>query len=329
MANIIKGIRSAAGEVLGAINDFTSDDTLSAILTSEANKAWRAKILYDRKTRIGPKQSDNWDKPGSWSSNQDYSVHGIDNTESKSTLKDIGGIAKISSKDPSKNRIDRAHVESVRNSLEVTFGDGTIPVDEALKFRDKHHKLAGNSIIIYNISDSSNLQYIELQTVPKEIDFQGESAWAVIHSMGRNTPMYHFTGAESVIQMNISWYCNDRENPQEVVSKCRLLEAWSKANGYLSSPPVLEIQWGSSDLFKDQKFILTAATYKLSNWRADARIKDKNSKAWVYPEGYENPKMYPATATQELIFRRVSATNLTYEEIIRKEWLEKTSGIVV
>ena len=46
--------------------------------------------------------------------------------------------------------------------------------------------------------------------------------------MGRNVPMYHFTGAEDIIQFNVSWYCNDPENPEEVINKCRLLETASE-----------------------------------------------------------------------------------------------------
>lgn len=62
--------------------------------------------------------------------------------------------------------------------------------------------------------------------------------------MGRNVPMYHFTGAEDIIQFNVSWYCNDPENPEEVINKCRLLEAWSKSNGYQAAPPIVKIEWG-------------------------------------------------------------------------------------
>ena len=55
-------------------------------------------------------------------------------------------------------------------------------------------------------------QYITLQNRPPELDFRGETTWATIKSMGRNTPMYHFTGAEDIIQFNVSCYCNDQEN---------------------------------------------------------------------------------------------------------------------
>lgn len=68
--------------------------------------------------------------------------------------------------------------------------------------------------------------------------------------MGRNTPMYHYTGSEDIVQFNVSWYCDDPDNPAEVLTKCRLLESWSKSNAYQAAPPILQIQWGNSDTLK-------------------------------------------------------------------------------
>ena len=168
---------------------------------------------------------------------------------------------------------------------------------------------------------------MELQTYPEKVSFQGESTWAVINSMGRNTPMYHFTGAESIIQLNISWYCDDPANPADVLAKCKLLEAWSKGNGYISAPPILKLNWGDSELFKDELFILTEATYELSNWRGSVKQYDRKTNELVLPKGYVDTNLLPAMATQELIFRRVSATNLTHGDIISQELLNKTKGI--
>lgn len=312
MANIIsKG--------LGMVNDFTSNETISTLLTSEANKAWRAKILLDRITRPGPK---------------DHPSKVMPNTElqpkyEKSSKGQLYMPLK-KSKSVSANKLwSQDREKSSNRDFEITFStnDGTQKVRRnAIMYPRESAKEPGNQIIIYNWS-TSPVSYVILQTIPTEIDFQNESSWAIINSMGRNTPMYHFTGAESVIQMNISWFCNDRSNPQEVVTKCRLLEAWTKANGYKASPPILKLQWGRSQLFEDQFFILTAATFKLSNWRAEAKVWDYKAKKYVMPQGYVDPAMYPGTATQELIFRRVSTTNLTYEDIVPNSWIEKTNGI--
>lgn len=316
---MVKG-RRKVGEGLSMVNDFTSNETVSTVLTSEANKLWRAKILLDRITRHGPKNKDSKVNPNKGMA-IDWHKHQSKDPDARSNFYTYkGGF------DAGINQREK-EARNKRALMEVQFSkeQGTEPHNFDRAFGREAAREGGNDIIVYNMLVSP-VQFLVLQTVPKELEFQNESAWAVINSMGRNTPMYHFTGSESMIQMNISWYCNDKANPQEVVSKCRLLEAWSKANGYIAGPPILKIQWGRSDLFKDQLFILTAATYKLANWRADAKVWNKEAKKYTRPAGYEDPAMYPATATQELIFRRVSSHNLTYEDIIPQNWLNKTNG---
>ena len=313
-------VRRKVGESLSMVNDFTSKESVSTVLTSEANKLWRAKILLDRVTRRGPKNKDSKVNPNK---NNLLGIPTYGNaSKGQIYLPKKQGINAGDNREFAERR--EGHQASLR---EVSFEDGTAPREVARAYGVESAIERGNDIIVYNLL-ASPVQYLVLQTVPKEIEFQNDSIWAVIHSMGRNTPMYHFTGAESTIQMNISWFCNDKANPQEVVAKCRLLEAWSKANGYNVGPPILKLQWGRSDLFKDQYFILTAATYKLSNWRADAKVWDKDQKKFVRPNGYADPALYPSTATQELVFRRVSSRNLTYEDIIPTEWLEKTRGFM-
>ena len=145
--------------------------------------------------------------------------------------------------------------------------------------------------------------------------------------MGRNTPLYQYTGAEDTIQFNISWYCTDINNPQEVVSKCRLLESWTKANGYSAAPPILQIQWGGTEednLLVNQDFILISATYSLQNFSSMVR-RDLDKYRAMNTEGYTetNLKLYPMAATQELIFKRVSSTNLTYDNILPNTQKEK------
>lgn len=311
--------RENVGDLL-MVNDFSNTGSISNILNSKVNQKWRAGILLDRITRPGPKNVDSKRVPNQGQP-VDWHKHVSDDQKANSNFyKYSGGI------DPGANEIEK-ELRNRRALSEIVFShsDGTEPHNYDRAFSREAAREPGNDIILYNMMVSP-VQFLVLQTVPKEIEFQGESTWAVINSMGRNTPMYHFTGAETLIQMNVSWFCDDKSNPQEVISKCRLLEAWTKANGYISGPPVLKIQWGRSDLFTDSLFILTSATYKLSNWRADSKVWDRKSKSYKRPNGYVDPAMYPSTATQELIFRRVSGHNLTYEDIIPTKWLEKTRG---
>lgn len=218
----------------------------------------------------------------------------------------------------------RSRDSEVKSGKEVIIGDtkyifrgnSTKEIDEHVKQSHDDHiswlNTNNNQIIIYNCSISP-YEYIAIQNRPHTLDFKGETSWASVKSMGRNTPIYQYTGAEDVLQFNISWFNTDIDKPEEVISKCRLLESWSKANGYLSAPPVLTIQWGGTpenNLLIGQTFILISATYTLRNFNNGAR-KFNGGKIT-----YENLGLWPSVATQELIFKRVSTSNITYQDIL-------------
>ena len=310
--------------VMKPINDFTSLDQVTDITTSELNKLWRAKILLDRVTR--PAKTG-----GKASITPEAKLH-KNNIRADRGVNPKTGITESSIRvdvNKAAREVEIAQKEAQRNATsQVSFVEDNTPLSERKIKYDKRlsESLNKKRIQIYNMS-ADPITYLELQTYPEKVSFQGESTWAVINSMGRNTPMYHFTGAESTIQMNISWFCDDPANPADVLAKCKLLEAWSKGNGYISAPPILKLNWGDSELFKDELFILTAATYELSNWRGSVKQYDKKTKELVLPKGYVDTNLLPAMATQELIFRRVSATNLTHNDIISPDLINKTKGI--
>lgn len=317
-------IREPVGRyVMQPINDFTSLDQVTDITTSELNKLWRAKILLDRATR--PAKTG-----GKASITPEAKLHKNNIRADRGVNPKTGIIESSIRVDVNKaaREVEEQQKELQRKETTVYFVEDNTPLEERKIKYDKRNNesLTKKRIQIYNIS-SDPITYLELQTYPEKVSFQGESTWAVINSMGRNTPMYHFTGAESIIQLNISWYCDDPANPADVIAKCKLLEAWSKGNGYISAPPILKLNWGDSELFKDELFILTAATYELSNWRGSVKQYDRKTKELVLPKGYVDTNLLPAMATQELIFRRVSATNLTHGDIISQELLNKTKGI--
>ena len=305
------------------VNDFTTSDTVTDITTSELNKLWRAKILLDRVTR--PAKTG-----GKASVSHEAKIHKSNIRPDRGVNPKTGIVESSMRVDVNKKsrELEIVQKEQKRNSNSVTFVEDNTPlVERKSKYEVRLNEgINKKKIQIYNIS-SNPITYLDLQTYPEKVSFQGESSWAVINSMGRNTPMYHFTGAETIIQMNVSWFCDDPANPADVITKCKLLEAWSKGNGYISAPPILKLNWGDSELFKDELFILTAATYELSNWRGSVKQYDKGSKQLVLPKGYVDTNLLPAMATQELVFRRVSAHNLTHHDIISSDLIQKTKGI--
>lgn len=319
----------------------------SIVTTGPINKAWRARILTNRALSGLPKS-------GSLTPNLTKTIDSI--TSGKIVSDVVSSITGIKP-GPSATikRIRRAQDESQTqisgtpiyrgnytngdrpNTRELDIsGASDIVVnyldskEEWLAMYDKNI-VTSNKVIIFNNSVSP-YQYIELQNRPTQIDFMGESTWAVIKSMGRNTPMYHYTSAEEVIQMNISWYCNDPNNPGEVINKCRLLESWTKSNGYTNAPPILQIGWGSDgDLFYGRYFILTSATYVLSNFTSGARQRNLYKPLPTVPT--QNKYLLPYTATQELVFKRIADHNLTHAEMTTlgdgsRFTLSETQGII-
>lgn len=284
-------ISNTVTKINSEILSITSSDTFTKITTGHANKLWRAAILLHRATH-GPK---------------------------------VSTFGKVSKNDPAKssNRPDvkqgaRHYDEREANKKSVSIN--LQPHEALLKAKDEIPK---NQIILYNLT-SKPYEYIVIQNRPNSVEFKGETTWATIKSMGRNTPLYHYTGSEDTVQFNISWFCTNPADNTEVVKKCRFLEAWSKSNGYQAAPPVLRIQWGADDvLFKNHLYILISATYTLENFNDCYRkVNGDNVTREVV-----NGKLLPSTATQELIFKRVSATNLSWNDILPLNDLQTTNGI--
>lgn len=305
MARILNQI---AGGVVEKYNDLTRDS--AGVLTGPLNKLWRARIYLNRATSTLPK--DTADKGKIYDPNNPFGP-------------------RATSKNPKVNqRIQNQYRMELKHRVEGGVPFGYEEMDPAKgNSVNKNKELFMvmpevrnmNQVVIYNLV-STPYQYITLQNRPPSIDFRGETTWATIKSMGRNTPMYHYTGAEDIIQFNVSWFCNDPENPEEVITKCRLLEMWSKANSYQASPPILKIEWGNSGIFENHQYILTSATYTLNNFRNASRTRVAGKSCEI-----DDLKLLPAAATQELIFKRVSAYNLSYADIVNEETLKKTKGI--
>lgn len=182
---------------------------------------------------------------------------------------------------------------------------------EALEQLKNDKSRLKNQVKIINASVSP-YQAIILQNRPNEITIDPKSNWAAVHSMGRNVPFMMYTGGEETVSFDVSWFANDPARRDEVLWKCKLLESWSRADGYSASPPVLILSWGKSKVFRnDQYYILESARYILKNFQDLAKSNDQ----------IIDLHLNPAVATQSLVFKRISMTNLTHEDIVPLEEL--------
>lgn len=267
-----------------------SNDKFGHLLTSPLNKAWRAKILLNRKTS-NKAQSDQLKNPGP-----------IPNPKTKNTA--ITG---------------RARLEQQREHERQAFRREIVPaLAPAVKTRT-----ITNDIIIINPNASPPIS-IKIQGRPENVSVEPDTSWAVIKSIGRNNPFYMYTGAEDTVSFDVTWYAMQSDR-QDVITKCRLLESWSKSNGYSSAPPTIYISWGHSDLFRDDSFILWSAPYELTNFQNAVRIgdrRDENSQV-------VDLEYYPNCATQKLVFKRVSSDNRTTDQVVNLEKASKTEGVTI
>ena len=330
-------INAIGTTVTGVFSDLSQGfvDKTSGLTNGDINKAWRLKILFDRLG--GPATGRTLGLP------RDSSDTGKSYIPNKGKL--VRGKGDLYKGQPTP-LLNQAEHKLVQNNHLIPRPTGnvdgdnfellprdqpntkTFKVNRVSGNRDDIHSKAKNhkrnEVIIFNMNgtdDDGKYQYIIIQNRPPELEFQGETSWASIKSFGRNVPMYHFTGAEDKIQLQISWFCNDPERPWEVVQKCRLLEAWSKADGYYAGPPILQIDWGGSGLFSNALFILTSANYILKNFRDGYIDRREESSEW------KDGKLYPMAATQELVFNRISGTNLLHSSIYDPKKLEGLKGV--
>ena len=314
-------ISQQKGKILKPYNKITTEPPVNGILTSEANKLWRAKIFINRATSGLPKDDavltskdsvPNRVKAHDSFFERNPKLNPTANRETKENFRNL-----IKEGYFNKQKFEKDGSYDGRND-EIIISRQPLARHQGLQFLESS---SNNQVIIYNLTSNGSYSYLVLQNRPPEVEFRGETSWARISSMGRNTPMYHYTGAEDILQFNISWFCSDPNNPAEVISKCRLLEAWTKANGYLAGPPILKIQWGKSGIFDEHKYILTSATYTLKNFQSGHMDRREKKQQYV------DTKLFPMVATQELIFKRVSGYNLGYEDFVTEKDLYKTKGI--
>ena len=298
---------SSDEDKIGKIHDYTQ---------GPINKGWRLIILAQRARVEYPKDLNRATGKANDALNLHYARQGsLSATQQIDPWKIRNGFRTQPLPDLSLPTIDSTNVNSI-------FFRASRRLDrDTYAAKAKH-----NQIIIVNTNTSPATSII-LQNRPPTIQVNNQSYWVSVKSMGRNNPFMMYTGGEDSIQLEVSWFVTDANNRKEVLTKCRLLESWSRADGYAASPPTLKISWGSANIFENDQFILESASYQLSNFQSYSReyyVKDGADKT---PRRTLDIGLAPQCATQTLIFKRVTNSNRTHLDIIPLEELEKVADI--
>ena len=286
---------SIRGKTFKAINDVLDTEVAQTVATSHANKLWVSKILINR-------ASSKQERDNNVGRNNDIdtvanSGKGIESKESTIIL------------------------DSRSRGIDYTKANPLYQDRESLI----EYTVNTNKVYIVNISAVPYVK-LELQNRPNEIPVNPISNWSDVNSMGRNIPFAIYTGGNSSFSIDISWFSDQPNVPNDVLAKCKLLESWSKADGYKSSPPLLKIIWGGSKIFDNHTYILKSATYKLSNFNS-VSVTPKYKDGKKISNSYRNQLLYPSMATQSLVFQQVVTSNTRHIDIIPEDLLSGVIGI--
>lgn len=307
-----------AAETLRTISsgEILEDTSLEGLSLMNYTKLWRAKLLM----KSSPMAKTNYSpRPGQ---PQPTNVQNEHYTYSLSPAEKLSQEAeKISTR---RDESKASSWEEIRKSSSDSF-DFVARKEKANQDSLKRaSSMRKNEIIIVNDNVSPYISLV-LQNRPNELRITPQGTWVNIASAGRNNPFMMYTGGEDTVSFDISWYASDPKHREEVITKCKLLESWTKADGYLASPPVLQIIWGGSDIFRGQRFILESATYVLSHFQDKTRRVNSTLDNPYGP--ITDLKLYPNCATQTLTFKKVTAGNTSHSDIIPLEALTGINGI--
>ena len=150
------------------------------------------------------------------------------------------------------------------------------------------------------VVDTVNYERLEIQWVPKELDYNPESDFVAISSPGRNNSFFHFGGSDDTLTLELDWSATE-ENRQDVIRKCRWLESKSKNTDSEEGVHPVILHFGDANkLFSNRDnqstWLVVSAKYTLTQ--------------------FSRPHaMMPTQAIQQLVLKRITENQRTHDEI--------------
>lgn len=270
-----------------------------------SGKAMRAKIeIWDRSFRgfervnvNGPRDAYNYEATeNGWPGYKDARVKITDDN-----IERTSGIMV----DPNAMQTDRKPTNDYYAKNNITRDFISIIDYDYKPTTDKTNTTQSNS---ENKPKLSNRRYKEMRIpfIPRELQFSPESNFVGISSFGRNNPFYQYTGGEDTLTFEIDWL-SDEASREDVITKCRWIEALTKGDGYEDVPHRIILMWGAENkLFKDDKWIVTAAPYKVFDF----------SRGFVKDGTFTNNHLLPTRASQLITLKKVTDDNRRSSDII-------------
>lgn len=181
-------------------------------------------------------------------------------------------------------------IGTVQNPLEPNI-DWRLNAPQRPEYNNPNQRIP-RGLIIQDLVDIKNK--VILPFVPGALDYNPDSNFVAIPSMGRNNPLYHYTGSEDTLEFVIDWFSN-QDDREDVILNCKKLEALTKNDAYGRPPHHVKLIWNEK-LFSDATWLIVSAKYKLSEFQA-------------------HRNMLPQQAIQPVILKRVTASNPNLTQI--------------
>lgn len=116
------------------------------------------------------------------------------------------------------------------------------------------------------ITALKSLERLEIQFLPKEIQFGRKVDYGEVVIVGRNNPLYHFSGGSNQFTLELDFLAMT-ESREDVIERCKWLESLTANDGFTKPPEKVKVTFGN--LFKPHEvWIITAFSYKLSGFKS-------------------------------------------------------------
>lgn len=112
-----------------------------------------------------------------------------------------------------------------------------------------------------------SLERLDIQYVPKEIAISRSANISGVAVVGRNNPLYHYTGGTTEMTLELDFH-SEELNREDVIRKCKWLESLAYSDGYSSAPETVRLTFGK--LFQNNEtWVVQRVNYKLSLFMGD------------------------------------------------------------
>lgn len=116
-------------------------------------------------------------------------------------------------------------------------------------------------LFLINYQDPT--ERLTIQFVPPELTITRNTKIGEVEVIGRNNPLYHYTGGSTKLDFDLEFYAED-DLQEEVIGKCKWIESLGYSQGFQQPPPKVKLVFGN--IFRDELWTVANPSYKLGGF---------------------------------------------------------------